>query len=65
MIVLFVSKPGEREPETSEEEAQALINYFRNTAEISPSGWWRLGLAVATMWQGLLAQPRFSALLHV
>lgn len=59
-IVLFPSRPGEREPETREEHAQALLTYFRSIIKISPDAWWRLGLAVATMWQGLLAQPRSS-----
>lgn len=59
-IVLLPSKPEERAPETREEEAQALIDYFRNTANISAIPWWRLGVSVATMWKGLLAQPRSS-----
>lgn len=59
-VVLLPSKPGERAPETREEEAQALVDYFRNTEKISSSAWWRLGLSVATMWQGLLAQPGAS-----
>lgn len=56
-VVLLPSEPGERAPETPEEEAQAFVDYFRCTEKSSSLNWWRLGLAVATEWQGLLPKP--------
>jgi len=55
-IALFPND-GERAPETREEEAQALVDYFRHVTQVSQDPNWRLGLYVSTTWQRCLAEP--------